>query len=102
MAGRAACLVAKQLLAARSRCLVDTASWWIRNRQTQLIVQQCGKLRGDQIRPLPDRDAKPFVAEAAVATHLSDGHVAVPVRNRPIGCDGFETNPVEPVDRGDD
>jgi hypothetical protein len=67
--------------------------------KTELIVEQRLELRGDEIRRLVDEEADSRIAETAVATHLADADVVVPVRDRAVGGVGLEADALEPVYR---
>src|SRR6185369_16863021 len=58
MARRASRLVAKEPLPAFRGLLVEASFRRIRNPQTQLVVEQCPKLRGDEIGGLRDEETE--------------------------------------------
>ena len=77
----------------RNRCLprlaassIEAAFRRLRRAQAQLIVQQGRQLRRDEIRRLRDGEADAWIDEVAMPAHLPDAHVAVPIRDGPIGA----------------
>src|SRR3989442_4607593 len=101
MAGRASRFLAEQMLAAVCGFFIKASSWRIWDAQTQLIIQQCPKLRGDEIRRLRDEEANTWIAEIAMAAHLSHSHIAVPIRDGPIGSERLEADALQSVDGRD-
>src|SRR5262245_34330002 len=98
MARAASTFVAKYLLAACGGGFIDAARRRLRRAQAQLVIEQRGKLRRDEVRRLLNEHADTRIAEAAVAAHLTDADVAVPVGNRAVCRVGFETNAFQTVD----
>src|SRR6266849_7041852 len=101
MAARASGFVAEQPLAALCGFFVTASSRRIRDTQTQLILQQCPKLRSDEIRCLRNRQADAWIAEVSMTAHLPHSHVAVPVRDGPIGSERLEADALQSVNGRD-
>ena len=102
VAGGASGFVAEQTLAALRCRAIEAVFRRLRGAQTQLIVQQGRQLRGDEIRRLRDEEADAGIAEVALPAHLPDPHVAVPIRDRPIGGERLEADPLQSIDRRED
>src|SRR5204863_1405298 len=100
VAGRATRLLAEHSPSADCRPSIEAVSRRLGRPQAQLIIEQSGELRRDEVRPLSDREAKPRIAEAAVSAHLTDADITVPVGDRSIAGEGLEPNPFQPKDGG--
>src|SRR5262245_59249498 len=99
MTTRTTRLVPKQLLAADGRASIEAVRWRFGRAQAELVIEQGRQLRRDQVRRLRDREANSRIAEAAVATHLPDADVAVPVGDGSITGECLEADSLQSEDR---
>src|SRR5688572_33105417 len=99
MARGAPRFVLKQLPATARTPTIDRPGERLRRSQRQLVVQQGRQLRRDQIGRLIDEEADSWIAEGAMAAHLADAHVAVPVRDRAVAGVGLKADTLEAIDR---
>src|SRR5262245_50964921 len=67
--------------------------------QAELIRQQCWKLWRDHVGPLDNPQTDPVIPEIAVATHLCDRDVTVPIGNGTITGERLKTHALEAVRR---
>jgi hypothetical protein len=101
MARAASGLIAEHVLATSGSRGIEAVTPGLGTEQAQLVIEQRSQLRRDQIWPLPDEQTDSRIGEVALAAHLADAHVAVPVRDGPIGCHGLEPHALQAVDGRD-
>src|SRR5687768_2072949 len=92
-------VVAKDLFPTSDGSLVQAAPRSARRTKAQLILEKRPQLRRHQVRALRNEQPDPWIAEIALAAHLTNSHVAVPIGDRTIGGERLESHPTQAVDR---
>src|SRR5262245_45452667 len=98
MARRTTGLMSEEVLAPLRRVFVKRPGRRFWHVQPQLIVEQRRELGRHEIRRLCDREIDAWVAEIAMATHLADTHIAVPIRDRAVRREGLEADTFQSED----
>jgi cellobiose phosphorylase len=98
VAGRTLAGAAEDLFPTLSGLGIKTTRRGIWRLQAFLIIEQRAESGRHEIRRLRDGQPDAWIAEASVATHLSDADITVPVRNRTIGRHGLEADVLQAVD----